>query len=69
LTTSLGKKHLRLAVESDNKVELDIDSEKLSAVYPYLSYECLHRLILDKIVKREFYIDKEELEECRDWRY
>jgi hypothetical protein len=53
------------AVDDEYKIQLDIDSEKLSAMYPYLSYECLHRLILNKISKREFYINKDELEECR----
>jgi hypothetical protein len=52
-------------VDDEYKIQLDIDSEKLSAMYPYLSYECLHRLILNKISKKEFYINKEELEECR----
>ena len=53
------------AVDDEYKIQLDIDSEKLSAIYPYLSYECLHRLILNKISKKEFYINKDELEECR----
>jgi hypothetical protein len=53
-------------VDDEYRIQLDIDSEKLSAIYPYLSYECLHRLILGKISKKEFYIGKEELEECRE---
>jgi hypothetical protein len=53
------------AVDDEYKIQLDIDSEKLSAMYPYLSYECLHRLILNKINKKEFYINSDELEECR----
>jgi hypothetical protein len=52
-------------VDGEYKIQLDIDSEKLSALYPYLSYECLHRLILSKISKKEFYINSDELEECR----
>jgi hypothetical protein len=54
------------AVDDEYRIQLDIDSEKLSATYPYLSYECLHRLILNKINKKEFYISKDELEECRE---
>ncbi len=52
-------------VDDEYRIQLDIDSEKLSATYPYLSYQCLHRLILSKISKKEFYITDEELEECR----
>jgi len=53
-------------VDDEYRIQLDIDSEKLSAIYPYLSYECLHRLILSKISKKEFYITDEGLEECRE---
>jgi len=53
-------------VDDEYRIQLDIDSEKLSATYPYLSYQCLHRLILGKIGRKEFYITDEELEECRE---
>jgi hypothetical protein len=53
-------------VDDEYGIQFDIDSEKLSAMYPYLSYECLHRLILSKINKKEFYISSEEIEECRE---
>jgi len=45
-------------VDDEYRIQLDIDSEKLSATYPYLSYQCLHRLILGLHLNRVGYKDE-----------